>query len=232
MRWLTKFYDFRLKWTATAGIEIHPTKAWSSLLVNFKNAIWHFRITICYKICFKPGKIPQKHIECFKLLLEHLAWIEHESLSGIRDSRKSGSLWGMMRGVGRVKKSEQQTWLAKGFGFGLLHWGFKRFIGKRPALFKSGLRHFHQDNAPVHNSILVTDYLTKTGIKTVPYPPYSPDLAACDFCLFPELRGCRYETIEEMKEVVTKVITRSRKRTSMEPWRSCWNGTTSALQPE
>ena len=44
------------------------------------------------------------------------------------------------------------------------------------------------------------------GIKTVPHPAYSPDLAPCDFCLFPKLRGCRYEIIEEMKEVVTKVI--------------------------
>ena len=44
------------------------------------------------------------------------------------------------------------------------------------------------------------------GIKTVPHRPYSRDLAACDFWLFPKLRGCRYETIEEMKETVTKVI--------------------------
>ena len=44
------------------------------------------------------------------------------------------------------------------------------------------------------------------GIKTDPQPPYSPDLAPCDFWLFPKLRGCRYETIEEMKEAVTKVI--------------------------
>ena len=43
-------------------------------------------------------------------------------------------------------------------------------------------------------------------INTVPHTPYSPDLAPCDFCLFPKLRGCRYETIEEMKEAVTKVI--------------------------
>ena len=42
--------------------------------------------------------------------------------------------------------------------------------------------------------------------KTVRHPPYSPDLAPCDFCLFPKFRGCRYETIEEMKEAVTKVI--------------------------
>ena len=44
------------------------------------------------------------------------------------------------------------------------------------------------------------------GINTVPHSPYSPDLAPCEFCLFPKLRGCRYETIEEVKEAVTKVI--------------------------
>ena len=43
------------------------------------------------------------------------------------------------------------------------------------------------------------------GIKTVRHPPYSLDLAPCDFWLFTKLRGCRYERIEEMKEVVTKV---------------------------
>ena len=44
------------------------------------------------------------------------------------------------------------------------------------------------------------------AINTVPQRPYSPDLAPCDFCLFSKLRGCRYETTEEMKEAVTKVI--------------------------
>ena len=44
------------------------------------------------------------------------------------------------------------------------------------------------------------------GINTVPQSPSSPDLAPCEFWLFPKLRGCRYETIEEMKEAVTKVI--------------------------
>ena len=95
----------------------------------------------------------------------------------------------------------------------------------------SGISWFivHQDNVPVPYSILVTDYLTKMGIKTVPQPPYSPDLAPCDFWLFPKLRSCRYETIEEMKEAVTKVIDTL---TQEGPSRSCWNGTTSALQPE
>ena len=124
--------------------------------------------------------MPPKRMKCFRLLLEHIAWIEQQSLSGIRDSRKAGSLWEMMRGVGGVRK--------------------------RTTLFKSGRWHFHRDNAPVHNSIVVTDYLIKMGINTVPHLPYHPDLAPCDFWLFPKLRGCRYETIEVMKEAVTKVI--------------------------
>ena len=114
-----------------------------------------------------------------------------------------------MRGVGGVRKSIHQSLLAKGLALGLgyyvevLREFRKRFLGKRPALFKSDQWYFHQDNAPVHNSILGTDYLTKMGIKTVPQPPYSQDLAPCDFWLFPKLRGCHYERIEEMKEAVT-----------------------------
>ena len=70
-------------------------------------------------------KIPKKRPECFRLLLKHLAWIEHQFLSGIRDSRKAGSLWGMMRGAEGVRKSIHQSWLAKGLVLGLLCWGLK-----------------------------------------------------------------------------------------------------------
>ena len=68
------------------------------------------------------------------------------------------------------------------------------------ALFKLCQWHFHQDNA------LVDRLFDTDGIKKVPHPPYSPDIAPCDFWLFPKHRGCRYETIEKMKEAVTKVI--------------------------
>ena len=79
------------------------------------------------KFCFKLGKMPQKRMECFRLLLDHLAWIEHQFLSGIRDSRKVASLWGMMRSMGGVRKSIHDNWLARGLGWGLglLCWGFK-----------------------------------------------------------------------------------------------------------
>ena len=56
MRWLTIFYAIRFKWTATAAIGIHSTKARLSQLVNFKNTIWYFRRTICKKILFETWK--------------------------------------------------------------------------------------------------------------------------------------------------------------------------------
>ena len=59
LRWLTNFYDFSFKWTATAAIGIHPKKSWLSQLVNFKNAIWtwgHSEEQYVMKFCFKLGK--------------------------------------------------------------------------------------------------------------------------------------------------------------------------------
>ncbi|VEN45832.1 unnamed protein product [Callosobruchus maculatus] len=62
-----------------------------------------------------------------------------------------------------------------------------------------GAAKFH-DNAPAHTSLLVREYLAKNNTVMVPQPPYSPDLAPCDFFLFPKLKrpmkGRRYATIE------------------------------------
>ena len=75
MRWLTNFYDVRFKWTAAAAIGIHPTKAWLSQLVNFKNAIWmwgHFRRTICNKIILNLEKCHRNvwnTSDCFSTIL-------------------------------------------------------------------------------------------------------------------------------------------------------------------
>ena len=147
--------------------------------------------------------LPQK---CFRLLLEHLAWIEHQFLSGIRDSRKAGSLWEMMRGVGRVRKPIHQSWLAKGFGLGLLCWGFKGVQEEIPSEEASTLQ-----------------------IGSVAFPPgqyTSPQLHPCHR-LFDQDGQLR-----RWKRLWRRLLTRSHKRTSIGPSRSCWNSRTSALQPE
>ena len=77
------------------------------------------------KFCFKLGKNTTRTYGILQTVLEHLAWIEHRFWSGIRDSRKAGSLWKMMIGVGGVRKSIHQSWFAKGLRWGLLCWCFK-----------------------------------------------------------------------------------------------------------
>ena len=188
------------------------------------------------KFCFKLGKMPQKCMECFRLLLKHLAWIEHQFLSGIRDSRKAWSLWGMMRSVGGVRKSMHQSWLAKRLGLGLLCWCFKgvqqEILWEGPALFESGQWHFHQENAPVDNSILVTDYLTKTGIKTVPPLPIVQTLLLVTFGYSLNSEAFVMRQLRRRKRLWRRSLTHLQKRTSMGSSRSCWNGTTSGLQLE
>ena len=125
MRWLTNFYDFRFKSTATARIGIHTAKAWLSQLVKFKNAISHVIRTICNKILFLTWKNATETYGMLQTAFRPSCMNRASVLSGIRDSRKAGSLWGMMRSVAGVRKSVHPSWLAKGLGLGLLCWGFK-----------------------------------------------------------------------------------------------------------
>ena len=165
-------------------------------------------------------------MEGFRLLLEHLAWIEHQFLSGIRDSRTAESLWGMIRGVGGVRKSEHQSWLAKGLGLGLLCWDFKGVQVEIPSEEARTLQIVHQNNAPVHNSILVTDYLTKMGISLPIVQTFLP--VTFGYSLSSEAVTLRQ--LRRWKRLWRRSLIRSHKGTSMGPSRSCWDGK-SALQP-
>ena len=108
----------------------------------------------------------------------------------------------------------------------------KRFRRKRIALFKSAQWNFHQDNAPILNSILVTDYLTKMGINTVPQLPRVQMLLPVTFGFSLSSEAVVMRQLSRWKRLWRRSLTRSYKRTSIWPSRSCWNGTTSALQPE
>ena len=169
-------------------------------------------------------------MECFRLLFDHLAWIENEFLSGIRDSRKAGGLWGMMRGVRGVKKPVHQSWLAKGLGLGLLCWGFKRFQGEIPSEEASSLQIVSVEFSPVQCTCPQRHpcYRLFDGHWDSSSASHCPDFAPCDFYLFPKLRGCRYETIEEMKEAVTMVIDTLTHEDFRRAFQKLSNGTTTA----
>ena len=113
----------------------------------------------------------------------------------------------MMIGVGGVRKSIHQSWLAKGLGlgFGLLCWGFKGVQEEIPLeeanTLEIGFVAFPQGQYTSPQLHPCHRLFDQEDIKTVPHPPYRPELGPCDFWLFPELRGCRYETIKETKVI-------------------------------
>ena len=101
---------------------------------------------------------------------------------------------------------------------------------KRPELWKNNSWLLHHDNAPAHSSLLVRNFLAKNNTLIMPQPPYSPDLAPCDFFLFPRLKRPmkrrRFATIEEIKtESLKKLkdIPKSAYEKCFEEWKKRWH---------
>ena len=173
-------------------------------------------------------------MECFKLLFDHLAWIEHQFLSGIRDSMKARSLRGTMRGVRGVRKLIHQSWLAKGLGLGLLCWGLKGVQEEIPSEKASTLQ--------IGSVAFLPGQCTTPFLSQTIWPRWaSRQFVSLPIVqtLFPVTFGyslCSEAVVmrqlRRWKRLWRRSLTHSHKRTSMGPSRSCWNGTTSALQPE
>ena len=168
-------------------------------------------------------------MECFRLLFDYLAWNEPQFLSGIRVSRKARGLWGMMRGVGGVRKSIHQSWLAKGLGLGLLCWSFNGVQEEIPALFKSGQWHFQYQSTTSSLSQTIWARWASRHFLSLPIVQI----------LLPVTFGYSLTSVvvvmrqlRRWKRLWQRSLICSHKRTSMGPSRSCWNGTTSTLQLE
>ena len=169
-------------------------------------------------------------MECFRLFLEHLVWIEYQFLSCIRDSRKAGSLQGMMRDVAGVRKSIHQRWLAKGLRLGLLCWGFKGVQEAIPSEEASTLEissvafpagqctclQLHSCHRPRWAS---RQFLSLPIVQTLLPVTFGYSLSS---------EAVFMRQLRRWKSLWWRSLTRS----YMGPSRSCWNGTTSALQLE
>lgn len=79
---------------------------------------------------------------------------------------------------------------------------FEQLDEERPKCGTRGI-FFHQDNAPAHTAARTMDFLNKSGVQLVSHPPYSPDLAPCDFFLFPTVKKMmRGRTFRDSNEAV------------------------------
>ena len=158
-------------------------------------------------------------MKCFRLLFDHLEWIEYQFLSGIRDSRKAGSLWGMMRGVAGVRKSIHQSWLAKWLGF-----------GQHSSNRVSGIstRTMHQSTTPYLSQTIWLRWESRQFLSL----PIVHTLLPVTFAYFLSSEAVVMRQLRRWKRLWRRSLIRSQKRTSMGASRSCWNGTIIALQPE
>ena len=162
--------------------------------------------------------------------------MEHQFFSGISDSRNAGSLWGMMRGEGGVRKSIDQSWLAKGWGLrlGLLCWGFKgvqqEIPGRHFSNQVSGIstRTMHQSTTPSMSQTIWPRWASRQFLTV----PIFQTLLPVTFRNSLSSEAIVMSKLSWRKRLLRSSLRRSHKRTSMGPSRSCGNSTTSALQPE
>ena len=88
----------------------------------------------------------------------------------------------------------------------------------------------HHDNAPSHTSFATREFLSQHNITTLPHPPYSPDLAPCDFSLFPklktQLKGHHSGTAENVQAAATRALNNISNEDFLrcyEEWQQRWN---------
>jgi len=100
----------------------------------------------------------------------------------------------------------------------------------RPEKWRSGNWILHHDNTPAHRAVTTNEFLAKHYIPSLPQPPYSPDLAPCDFFLFPQLKkimkGRRFDYVEDIQANMTRqlrAITKSDYQRCFRQWQERWN---------
>ncbi|KAL4092164.1 hypothetical protein QTP88_026717 [Uroleucon formosanum] len=97
----------------------------------------------------------------------------------------------------------------------------ERVRKKRPDLWKNGWV-LHQDNAPAHSAFSIQRFLIEKKISVLQHPPYSPDLAPCDFFLFPKiksfLKGTHFQTVDDVKMKTAELL----KELNESDWQHCF----------
>ena len=230
MRWLTYFSDSRLKWTATAWIAIHPTKAWLSQLVNFKNAIWTFWRTISNTILFYTWK------NAMRWKLDLLLWSRDQEteypveacwLSQTQEGQTEKihpqifddpffwQHWYDLHALGSHWTDSQQR---------ILCWGFKGVQEEIPSEEAntnrvSGIytRTLHQSTTPSLSQTIWPRWVSRQFLTL----PILQTLLPVTFAYSLSSEAVVMRQMRRWKKLWLRSLTCSHKRTSMGPSRSC-----------
>ena len=92
---------------------------------------------------------------------------------------------------------------------------------KRRELWETKSWLLHHDNAPAHNALSIRQFLAENNIAVLEQPPYSPDLAPCDFFLFSKLKGVIKGTRFQDSKAITTAVTKELRAIPMESFQKC-----------
>ena len=235
MRWLTNLYDFSFKWTPTAAIRIHPTKAWLSQLVNFKKAIWHFWRTIWNKILFLTWKNAAETYGMLQTAFRQSCMNQasvfqwHKRFKEGRESVRDDETRGRSKEVNTPELIGQRV--------RVLCWGFKRVQEEIPSEDTSNSsnrvsgissRTMHKSTTPSLSQTIWPRWASRQFLSLL----IVQTLLTVTFAYSLSSEAVVMRQLRRWKRLWRRSLTRPNKRTSMGPSRSFWNGTTNALQPE
>ena len=143
----------------------------------------------------------------------------------------------MMKGVGGVRKLIHQSWVDKELGLGLLCWGFKGIQEEIPSegaciLQIVSARTTHQSTTPSLSPTIWPRWASRQFLSLAIVQTLFPVTFGYSLSSRKNLEAVIMRQLRRWKRLWRSSLTRSHKMTSMGPSRSCWNGTTIALQPE
>jgi transposase len=102
--------------------------------------------------------------------------------------------------------------------------------GKKQELRGNHNWFLHHNNAPAHMSLKTIQFVTNINMVIVPYPPYPPDLAPCDFAFFPKLKmklkGQCFDIVSDIQresQAVLASIKENDFHSASEAWKKQWD---------
>ena len=171
---------------------------------------------VCIEFCFLLGKTAAELSQCFERLLKKKLWARQGFTNGFLGSNVVTSLEDQPRSgrpsTSRTNENIQKICDAIMFdrhrtindleALTGVSWSSCQWI-LTEELWRSVEWLLHHDNAPTHTALSVRQFLTKNRMTSASHPPYSLDLAPCDFFLFPrmkrDLKGKRFQNVEEVR---------------------------------
>jgi hypothetical protein len=98
-------------------------------------------------------------------------------------------------GSAKHRSQKAKLWIP-GSNAKFLWWLLENLRRRRPELWREHTWLLNHDSAASHNSVLAQQFLAKYRWLSSPHPPYTPDLAPCDFFLFPKLKLRQWNEIQ------------------------------------